>query len=140
MDRNRFKVAQTTLQVVSELSMVRAQRHNLGEQFTVSLAVADGERHHLWFDIYVDRLPDGQNGIVFVSEVSGLRLLKSKASISPDGEKFDIEIILDKSKDLSQVRPEIGVPPEMFRQVRAMLDEQFVQETLDIFNEDHDQL
>ncbi|MES2630866.1 MAG: hypothetical protein V4611_02835 [Patescibacteria group bacterium] len=127
MDQNRFDTLQSTFVVVSELRMAPAQRRSRGEQFTVSLIVFNDGVEMYPLDIYVDRLQDGDDATVFVSKVNKSRVLATTATIQPDGERFNIEILVEKSKDLNGVRPSVLVPPEMFRQLQELHDRQFEQ-------------
>lgn len=136
MDQNQFDVLQTTLQVVSDLQMAPYARRTFGEQFTLSFDASGKGEGLLPFDIYVDRLQDGNNGIVYESEVVGAKHLVSTASVEPDGEKFAVEIVLSRAKNLSLVHPEIRLPQRMFQLVRASLDQHFQTGAVELFSDD----
>jgi hypothetical protein len=139
MDQTRFDVLQTTLQVVSELGMAPAQRLTRGNQFTVSFYVLMDSGMSVPYDIYVDRLAADNNGVGYTGKATGTMILEATASIVPDGERFSIELVLHRSKDLSEVRPELWAGEEMFRQIRASLDQQFTTEIVKILPGDTDQ-
>lgn len=139
MNQTRFETLQSTLAVVSELNMTPAQRRSRGEQFTVTLIVLNDGRHPYFLDIYVDRLRDGDDVVAYVSPVNKSMHLATTASIQPDGDRFDIEILVEKSKDLEEVRPSVLVPPELFQQLQDLHDREHEQGIAEILLDDPDE-
>ena len=139
MDQTRFDVLQTTLQVVSELGMAPTQRLKRGNQFAVSFFVLMDNGMSVPYDIYVDRLAADNNGVGYTGKATGTMILEATASIVPDGERFNIELVLHRSKDLSEVRPELWAGEEMFRQIRTSLDQRFETQIVEILPGDTDQ-
>lgn len=133
LDQTRFDVLQTTLQVVSDLHMIPTQRLVRGSQFPLTLIVhsPSGDKP---IDIFVDRIPQGEVARVYTT-VDQAQLVRTTATIDPDGERFDVEIILDRVRNPANARPAIRVSREMFRILRET-QPQFEKETIDKLLED----
>jgi len=117
VDQTRFDIHQSILQVVSELYMPGSSRNTRGEQFTLTLMVQVSDDATAPLDIYVDRVPEGERNETYRT-VDGTKVIRTQASVDPDAERFDIEVILERSTDHAEKRPFVRVSPDMIRLVR----------------------
>lgn len=72
-------------------------------------------------DIYVDRLTEPREAAVTQS-VDGAKRIAAEASVEPEGERFELEITLERVRDTQNGRPEVRVSREMFRLLREARD------------------
>ena len=114
MDQTKFEALQPTLRVVSELYMTKFLRIIHGNEFTLVLMVDMPDGATAPLEIYVTRVPVGQRNVVFTA-ADGTKVVATKARIEPEGEQFDIDIILEKSADSSIQRPLVRTSAEMIR-------------------------
>ena len=118
MDQTKFDVYQTVTQVVTELCLPKAMRARRGEQFTVSLKALRANGASAPVDIYVDRTPPGEIPVHFTT-VDGAQVIGATASIDPDGERFAINIIVERSTSPHAAFPYIRVSQKMLRLLQA---------------------
>lgn len=72
-------------------------------------------------DIYVDRVTIPSSEAITQS-VDGAKRIAADASIEPDGERFKLEITLERVRDPQNGRPEVRVSRDMFRLLREARD------------------
>ena len=117
VDQTRFDVLQSTFEIVSSLFLDESQYRQRGRQFTMTLLVnVDNSDRSLYLDIYVNRLRAAERAVA--KAIDGSKRVLATASVEPEGEAFDIEIGLSRSRDVKESRPEVRVAPEMFRILR----------------------
>lgn len=114
MDQTKFDVYQSVLQVVTDLHLPEFLRATRGEQFTVSLMALRSNGEPAPIDIYVDRTPPGETSLLFKTRDEA-QVLGATASIDPDGERFGIDIVIERHMNPGSARPFIRVSPDMLR-------------------------
>lgn len=72
-------------------------------------------------DIYVDRVTTSPQEAITQS-VDGAKRIAADASVEPDGERFKLEITLERVRNPQNGRPEVRVSREMFRLLREARD------------------
>jgi hypothetical protein len=105
-------------------------RRAKGDQFTLTLIVNLSRGQVKYLDLYLDRILDGKEGLVY-SGTDGSKTFRTSARLRPDSDKtFDVDVIFDVGTDTSMMRPVVRVPRDFAERLREIQEQEVVQELL----------
>lgn len=91
----RFTTVQSARDVVREIYLGKDVQAVRGNAFTLTLLVKSAvQKEDKTIDIYVDRLDDTDDS-VHTTLPDGTRISNTKARITPDGEPFEVAVVVD---------------------------------------------